>query len=141
MILDIRGTHGSGKSTCVRMLLDHYSGWDHPILEEGEHIGYELPDVDAAVVARYTDTGGGCDAVRGGPKEVVRRVRTLFRQHRHVVLEGILVAHTFQRYADLADELGRDSYLFMFLNTPLRNCIARVRGRRVVKGNTKPFNP
>lgn len=139
-IFDIRGTHGSGKSHTVRSLLKKYN-WGMPILDAGaSHLGYFLKEIDCAVVARYTETGGGCDGVGEGADEVCRRVRVFASQYKLVVFEGILVSHTFQRYADLADELGRSNYHFLFLDTPLPTCIERVTFRRLQKGNTKPLN-
>lgn len=138
-VIDIRGTHGSGKSYLVKTLLVKYN-WGEEVIEDGVHIGYEIPELKCGVVARYTDTGGGCDAVKTAD-EVVRRVRMFSKRYKCTVFEGILVSHTFQRYADLADELGKDRYLLLFLDTPLEECIGRVRNRRLEKGNTNPFDP
>lgn len=140
MIVDIRGTHGSGKSTLVRLLLKKY---EHvPVTEgyTGELLGYSLPEINCGVIAKYTEFGGGCDGVKSAD-EVVRRVRMFHARFDRVVLEGILVSHTFQRYADLATELGNGDYRFLFLDTPLAKCIERVEKRRLAKGNTKPLNP
>lgn len=135
-VLDIRGTHGSGKSWIVHQLLEHHHV--QPILEENKQIGYSLSDLDAAIVGRYKNVCGGCDGV-GSADEIVRRVRLFNSMYKCVIIEGILVSHTFRRYSSLAEEIG--DYTFLFLNTPLRNCIARTRGRRRRAGNTKPLNP
>jgi thymidylate kinase len=71
--------------------------------------------------------------------EVCRRVRLFSQEYPRVMLEGILVAHTYSRYLALAQEL-RD-YTFLFLDTPLEVCIARVKARRLDRGNTKPLDP
>jgi predicted kinase len=135
-VLDIRGTHGSGKSWVVHQLLaaqPHVS-----IDEDGKQIGYHLPGIDTAVVGKYENVCGGCDQIATAD-EVCRRARLFHSKYRHVLLEGILVAHTFKRYSQLATELG--DYVFCFLNTPLKTCIARVLARRKAKGNAKPFKP
>lgn len=141
MIIDIRGTHGSGKSTLVRLLLRKYGG-GVPILDDytGEHLGYSLPEINCGVIAKYTQYGGGCDGVKNAD-EIVRRVRLFAKQFSRVVLEGILVSHTYTRYANLAAEFAPGEYRFLFLNTPLEKCIERVERRRLAKGNTKPLNP
>ncbi|MFA5376282.1 MAG: hypothetical protein WC455_11110 [Dehalococcoidia bacterium] len=139
-VLDIRGTHGSGKSWIVHTLLGKY---DHAeIIEEGKLIGYHLQKVDVAVVGKYTTACGGCDQV-GSADEVVRRVRLFCESYKFVVLEGILVSHTFRRYDQLAMDLegGGHRYRFFFLNTPLKVCIDRVQSRRDRSGNTKPLDP
>jgi hypothetical protein len=106
----------------------------------GRTLGYHLGGVDAAVVGRYNRVCGGCDGIATAD-EVVGRVRMFAGRYRHVVLEGILVAHTFRRYSALAKDLKGYGYKFLFLDTPLQTCIARVRTRRRARGNTKPLDP
>lgn len=136
---DIRGTHGSGKSWVAHHLLQVFP--HRPILSEEEvHLGYEVPELSTAVVGKYKTTCGGCDGVGSGD-EVVRRVKLFSQEYRHVLLEGILVAHTFGRYSALATDLKEYGYHFLFLDTPLAVCIHRVERRRKEKGNEKPLNP
>lgn len=136
-IIDVRGTHGSGKSFVMKSLIEEYAA--EPVVNlAGEHMGYRLKGPEAFVLGKYVTACGGCDGIKTAD-EVVRRVRVFSKLYRHVLLEGILVAHTFSRYSALATEL--QDYRFFFLNTPLENCIARVRGRRARDGNTKELNP
>ena len=135
-IFDIRGTHGSGKSHLVHTLLKKHKSRD--IVEKGVRIGHYIPDIDCGIVGRYDRTCGGCDGIKTAD-EVVRRVRMLKLKCKRVVLEGILVSHTFKRYADLAQDLG--DYNFLFLDPPLKVCIDRVVARRKERGNDKPFDP
>lgn len=145
MILDVRGTHGSGKSYIAHQLLSY--GYEE-IVGYNEYkkkesiLGYSVPSLDLAIVGKYETQCGGCDGV-GSSDEVCRRVRVFAKNYRHVVFEGILVAHTFQRYHTLAMELVKDGYpyVFAFLDTPLQTCIERVKARRVAKGNNKELNP
>ena len=135
-VLDVRGTHGSGKSWVMHQLLERF---DHePIVEGGEHLGYHLEKPDAALLGKYSNVCGGCDGIKSAD-EVVRRVRLFNERFNYVLLEGILVAHTYKRYAELAREIG--DYRFLFLSTPLKTCVARTVKRRKDRGNTKPFNP
>ena len=147
MILDIRGTHGSGKSYVAHQLLQYGA---EEIVGYNEYkkketiLGYHVPALRLAIVGKYATQCGGCDGV-GNSDEVVRRVRLFSANYRHVLLEGILVAHTFDRYHRLAYELtnavpGHD-YRFCFLDTPLETCIKRVQSRRDAKGVTKELNP
>ena len=146
-VLDIRGTHGSGKSYVVSQLLTMLEGWE-PIEgiasaskggpEKLRHIGYSNQEHGAAIVGSYKTTsgfGGGCDLLY--PEEVVRRVKLLDQGYDCVVLEGVLVSHTFQRYHALAQEIV--DYRFCFLDTPLEQCLDRVRKRR--EGSTKKIRP
>lgn len=138
-VLDIRGTHGSGKSHIVHSLMKMSKVT--PITGEvygkrDQHMGYCLKKWDAAIIGKYENVCGGCDGV-GKADEICRRVRMLSKPYSFVILEGILVAHTFKRYHELANEIG--DYRFLFLNTPLSKCIGRVLARRRASGNSKPL--
>jgi hypothetical protein len=136
MIIDIRGTHGSGKSWIVHQLISLYGSKD--ILDlAGNPIGHNLSKCSTAIVGRYDRVCGGCDGIKTAD-EVCNLTRRFARQYSHVILEGILVAHTFKRYSNLANELG--NYTFCFLDTPLKTCIQRVKQRRIDASNHKPFN-
>lgn len=145
MILDIRGTHGSGKSYIAHQLLSYgceeIVGYNEYKKKE-TILGYSVPSLDLAVVGKYETQCGGCDGV-GSSDEVCRRVRLFASTYKHTVLEGILVAHTFDRYNRLAQEMKEagHTYLFAFLDTPLEVCIDRVKARRKAKGNDKELNP
>lgn len=135
-VVDIRGTHGSGKSWLVHQVLDHYGKKE--IKEDGKVIGYELKTIDGAVLGKYNNVCGGCDGIKTADR-VVELARRFSKEYTLVIMEGILVSHTYQRYHELALEL--DDYTFCFLDTPKKICIQRTKQRRKEKGNTKPFNP
>ncbi len=135
-VIDLRGTHGAGKSYVMHELLAMHP--HEPIVKKKEHLGYYLPSIDTVIIGKYAAVTGGCDGIRT-PDEVVKRVKKFSKKYRYVLLEGILVSHTFKRYSKLANKIK--DYRFLFLNTPLRTCISRVKKRRKAKGNTKPFDP
>lgn len=149
MVIDIRGTHGSGKSHIIRKLMSYYT-WK-PFMGEGRatkkgpvkirHLGFECKQMNAIVLGNYAEgvPSGGCDNIQD-PEEVVRRVKLFNTTHKYVFMEGILVSHTFARYSELAFELG--DYWFCFLNTPLEVCIERVKSRNANSASTniRPFN-
>lgn len=135
-IFDVRGTHGSGKSYLVHTLLGKYGNKE--IIEDGKVIGHYAKDLELVFVGSYNKVCGGCDGISKADR-IVELVRYFSDTYKNVLLEGSLVGHTYTRYANLAGELG--NYHFIFLTTPLRNCIARVVARRRARGNTKPFNP
>jgi hypothetical protein len=135
-VIDIRGTHGSGKSYIMHTLLAKYS--NEPIVKKDEHLGYYLQEINAAIIGKYETVTGGCDGIYS-PEEVVRRVKKFNKKFKYVLLEGIMVSHTFKRYSKLATKI--DDYRFLFLNTSIRKCIQRVNSRRKKKGNIKTFDP
>lgn len=130
MIIDIRGTHGSGKSFVpIQILKNHY----HEITDDG----YLVPELDLTIISHYRIVCGGCDLI-GKQDEVCVRVERAIKQTKYVMLEGILVAHTFSRWDTMAKQIP--DWKFLFLDTPKQTCIDRVLERRAKKGNTKPFN-
>ena len=141
-ILDIRGTHGSGKSYLVHRMLQEYG--NEPILDGKTVLGHRMPKINGVCVGPYTKVCGGCDAINK-VEEASRRLLLWSQQliTGIIVLEGIRVAHTFQRYSDLAKqlELQGHEYKFLFLDTPLEVCIERVKTRRIARGNEKLLNP
>jgi len=136
MILDIRGTNGSGKSTIVHRLLSRFGNED-VYDEEDNLIGHWIPRFNLAVAGRYKRVCGGTDTIKSAD-EIEGRIRLLNDNFSIVIAEGIMMSHTFQRYHDLATEL--EDYRFCFLDTPLDTCIFRVQARRLERGNTKPLN-
>lgn len=136
-VIDVRGTNGSGKTWIMRQLLLQHK---HTTIEEGgKVIGYSLPSIKGVIIGRYTDTGGGCDGFKEGVVQVDEIVRRLHPQYKNLLLEGIMVSHLYERFHNLATDLG--NYKFMFLDTPIKLCIERVKARRLAKGNIKPFDP
>lgn len=140
MIINLRGTSGSGKSTAVRYVMAGGSVSEVRADPVDKHpIGYAVSgavDGVVSVVGKYTTACGGCDTIKT-QDEICGRVRR-FATDGHVLFEGLLISHLFSRYAALSDELG--GICFGFLDTPLEVCLERVRARRAARGNTKPLN-
>lgn len=141
MIINIRGTSGSGKSTLVRAIMNLYP-LKTPIVNPDKPkaiLGYqcEHPDLDKlSVVGKYETPCGGCDAIKT-QDEAEYRVRR-WSATGHVLFEGLLISHIYGRWAKVAKE--HPPFRFVFLDTPLDVCIARVEARRRDKGNTAPLN-
>jgi thymidylate kinase len=152
MIINIRGTSGSGKSSLVRDLMSAAEDTE-PIQPSAypytgkQVIGYGLDGLDTFdqrdvhVVGRYETPCGGCDGIKT-QDEVCQRVRRMSRMG-HVVFEGLLISHIYGRYKALHEELATPNqpYLWFFLDTPLDICLSRVQARRASAGNDKPLDP
>jgi len=135
MILDIRGTNGSGKSYIAHTLIKKYnSSYD------GIKGGYHIPELELFICGPYLSNSGGCDRLET-QDEIQSLVTKSACRYKNVFFEGILSSHIFRRWNDLAaDQLLSDDYRFIFLDTPLQTCIDRVKKRRFKKGNTKPLD-
>lgn len=155
MIVNIRGTSGSGKTTAVRKLMGHadsikpvfvqsFSSVGNRGAFNARPIGYNLSFKDLTdsifAVGHYeTPTGGG---------DTIRYASTIFdlikRKHLagyHVVFEGLILSRAKGRIIDLWESFGRDAMAVFHLTTPLEVCLQSINDRRLEKGNTTPVDP
>ena len=132
-VINVRGTSGSGKSTVVRKIMER--GVVTPIGEsEKKPDGYivKIPTLETQVlvVGPYTTTCGGCDQIQT-QDEICDRIRA-YSTLGDVLVEGLLMSHSFARYVALDRELLEKNVhcIWAFLDTPLDVCLDRVRSRR-----------
>jgi cytidylate kinase len=131
MIINIRGTGGSGKSYVVRTLMDRFNA--QPILDAREKIlGYEMDIIKTFVYGPYKADSGGVDnlskEVRSQDCIEEEEVRSRSRDY-HVIFEGLLVSGIYGRWRNFAKTVP--DFRWVFLNTPLEQCIENTRVRRV----------
>jgi hypothetical protein len=145
VIINVRGTSGSGKSFLVNQLMGDYpirlrykeTGRKRPIgyLCQNEHRR------SLAVLGHYEIACGGCDTL-----PTLERIFELVRQAHHagyhVLFEGLLVNSDRRRTI----EMHQDGLplTVVTLSTPLDECLDAVRDRRARKAKNrepKPLNP
>ncbi len=133
MIVNLRGTNGSGKSTVIFQLLDGKTVEVVPLASYQSKAGrerfvegYLCQELDLVVVGKYATACGGCDGIPTQDLicESVRKASTLAQ---NVLFEGVIVSTLFSRYSDLAKELG--GFTFAYMDTPLETCLARIQAR------------
>ena len=144
MIINIRGTSGSGKTHTARSFLDHYSPNLEIMDSSGKLVAHAVSykTLPVYLIGSYRNICGGCDAVPD--QDTVCGLVRHFSQFGHVIFEGLLISHLYARYKALYDELfGKFNipFVYAYMDTPLELCIERVKSRRLAKGNSKPFNP
>ncbi len=142
MIVSIRGTHGSGKSTIVKTILNLYKAEGINPDKRGRTEGYTIRLRNGKhlfVVGSYHNACGGCDGI-----QPYHRILTYIKQatmdHDHVLFEGALVSSSYGSVGLLLNEYAPDA-AFAFLDTPLELCLERIKQRRAAKGNFEPLNP
>ncbi len=135
MLINLRGTSGSGKSTIVRRVRDHYP-LIRPVRVDGrkQPIGYVQTYKTVAsdvrplgIVGHYETECGGCDTV-----PTMDKIFELVKQGDHnginVLFEGLLISADLKRTQELHNE-GRE-LLVIGLTTPLDVCLDSVNQRR-----------
>ena len=133
LILNLRGTSGSGKSTIFLEVMNRIGCVEILRNSTGKIQGYLL-EGNIRVVGRYETATGGCDALAHVPKgfNTMDPIEELVREWAplgHVLFEGLIVSNVFSRWLRLSQELGRGSFIWAFLDTPLEVCIQRVYQR------------
>lgn len=142
MIINIRGTSGSGKSYVVRQIMERFGPAEvrRPILGESRStkpLGYYLPNVNLFVPGSYENTCGGCDTI-DTMDEVGARVKAAYDSGYHVLFEGVMVSSVLGRWIEMS--IGKD-WRWVFLDTPLDECLKRIEERRKARGDDRPVNP
>jgi hypothetical protein len=143
MIIQIRGTSGSGKSTAMREIMKALSRdreW-RPFFADGRRnpLGYELQRGTTfyQVLGHYESPCGGCDTIGSARQvfELIERRQRNLQLCDFVLCEGLLLSEDVKWTSQLQD------VRVYFLTTPLPTCLDRIRQRRAARGNEKPLDP
>ena len=154
LIINPRGTSGSGKTELVRRILAQY-GWQtrtggagagglEPVYRMGRSrpLGYRLAHPlggrPLAVLGHYEVRSGGCDTIRaadGGLDEIMRRAADYAATGHDVLIEGQRLSSDYAR----SIELARSRRLHVLrLTTPLEQCARNLVWRRRARRDTWP---
>ena len=147
MIINLRGTSGSGKTHLARQIMDrfgarkvyHKPGRTQPI---GYTFAHPNGGPDLAVVGHYETACGGCDTI-ASLDEIFQLVRLSHKLGHHVLFEGLLASGEMNR----AMALHNDGLPFevLIIDITLEECLASVNARRRAKweervATTEAFN-
>lgn len=138
MIINLRGTNGSGKSTVARGLMAHdpatkivnLAPSGQKGLVETFVQGYHVPNLDLCVVGLYKTACGGCDGIK--TQELIHEsVKLAAGRYKHVFFEGVVVSTIFSSYLTLAThfKLHDKPFVWAYMDTPLQLCLDRVGDR------------
>lgn len=149
MIINIRGTSGSGKSTIVRALMDSFeereplvqSGRRQPIgyLCAGPYLASSPAALTLAVVGHYETACGGCDTI-SKMDEIFGLVRDYHDRATHVVFEGLLISADVNRTLALHED-GFPLFVVALDKVPLEVCLASVNERRLARMGPERYTP
>lgn len=147
MIIQIRGTSGSGKSTVVRNLIDGASqvlrikvggdAVDEKLSKRKQPLGYALDGWKVAIPGHYESACGGCDTLPG-QDITFSQVKQAAAIAKHVVFEGLLASEEVNRTIELHNDHPGQLRVIL-LTTPVETCLGGIRDRRVARGDERPL--
>ncbi len=135
MIIQIRGTSGSGKSTAMRRVMEGMglTSWAAMYRAKRRPLFYQRSSCDlyppTVVLGHYQVACGGCDTVGSAPK--VYELATELCPNWVVLCEGLLLSEDVKWTSQMED------CRVVFLTTDIEACISRIKQRRADAGNTK----
>jgi adenylate kinase family enzyme len=145
IILCLRGTSGSGKTTIARTFIEKYPTFFIKDPNSDKIWGYEVDMSKEGitsplfVIGSYATTCGGCDGIHT-QLEIAERALSVFPRG-HVLIEGLLLAHAGPKAITTTMLKETNSYVLGYVDTPLDVCLDRVQKRREARGDLRPFNP
>jgi adenylate kinase family enzyme len=145
IILCLRGTSGSGKTTIARTFIEKYPTFPIEDSNSNKIWGYEVDmsqegfSAPLFVIGSYATTCGGCDNINT-QKEIAERALSVHPRG-HVLIEGLLLAHAGPKAITTTMLKETNAYVLGYIDTPLDVCLDRVQKRRIARGDLRPFNP
>lgn len=133
MLLNIRGTHGSGKTYISHKLIDDFPS--RGVVEPQEVLGKRFVKNNCHIVGQHEDLNivgrwkSGMDGIF--PQEIIEEMIEHWAPRGHIIWENIVVSANIGRWATLAKKLEPINHsIWLFMDTPLQVCIDRVFARR-----------
>lgn len=139
MVIQIRGTSGSGKSWVMRQVMERTKYWVPEYVE-----GRKQPLLykwairkdprNMCILGHYETACGGCDTI-GSARKVYQLIKELGGTYNTILCEGLLLSEDVKWSSQLSD------LYVIYLVTPLEDCLSNVESRRRAVRNDKPLNP
>lgn len=148
MIVNLRGTSGSGKSHIVRQIMDLHGGKDAftPEMMEGRRlpVGYLSPNGRLYIPGHYETPCGGCDTFSKEPIKGMDAIFSFIRQKAaqyNVLFEGLLMSEEVRRTVQLSCDFPAQVMVFE-INLSGEECLAAINSRRLARNpEAQPVNP
>jgi predicted kinase len=142
MIINLRGTGGSGKSTLVRTVMSKYPGrTPHFIDGRKQPLAYLCTrefKPPLYVPGHYETPTGGCDTIQK-PDMVYELVTAAAQNGCDVLYEGIMIGDDVRRCVELSK--AHPPLKVIALSTPIEECLKGIQSRRDTRGDDRELNP
>jgi len=133
MIVQVRGTSGSGKTWVMREVMRALGERTLEVFTRGRKNPLWYHYGMTTVLGHYEATCGGCDNI-GSARQVFEVIQMVLPQCSHILCEGLLLSEDVKWTSQL------DDVHVLYLTTPVEQCIAQIKKRREEAGNEKPLN-
>ena len=130
MIIQIRGTSGSGKTWVVKEIMKEYDWEPHYVENRKRPLYYTSGDI--IVLGHYEIDCGGCDTIGSAPK-VFQTIQNLKVPYKVMITEGLLWGEDVKWTVQLEDTVRS-----LYLHTSLEDCLNNVKKRQ---GGIEPKDP
>lgn len=144
VLINIRGSNGSGKSYCVRKILEHFGNgvlkYTEQLTDEGEVFKFPYYEYDDFyLLGKYETSCGGLDGVKW--YETITSAAKELIQTKSVLMEGILWSSVFSSMYRLDRDLRQlgHSSVWCGFNNPAELHLQRVMERRASRGVFEPM--
>lgn len=142
LVIQVRGTSGSGKSTVIRQVVDEIEPleeWEANFITDRKQPLYyrnALNDRGIYLLGHYESQCGGCDNVGSAAKvfKLIKSVQEHSDSRGTILCEGLLLSED-TKWSQQIQNLH-----VVYLNTPIETCIKQIKARRLAAGNEKPLN-
>lgn len=133
----VHGTNGSGKSTLARAVLAAAGGVKDLVKTQYKNYYTQTPD-GLCLIGKYGNACGGADGVQPYSDVMEMAIFVGIFPEGRAFAEGLITpgVDTCKRMAE-----PYDHHAFIFLDTPVKQCVANVLKRRARKANDKEYNP
>lgn len=131
MIIQIRGTSGSGKTWVMRKVMERLPPMEPQYVHGRKQPWYYIAG-KVAILGHYESTCGGCDNI-GSAGNVFELIQYI-PPELHILCEGLLLSEDTKWSSQLGD------LRVVYLTTPVDQCVEQIKKRRIDAGNTKPLN-
>ena len=134
MIIQVRGTSGSGKTWTIKQFKSHY-GWMPVKIRGRKKPLYYQTSINGhrtVILGHYATACGGCDTIGSCPKifETIDSIEADI-----YICEGLLLSEDVKWTKAVEDEVK-----IIYLYTDIELCVQQIKERRTAAGNEKPLN-
>lgn len=151
VVVNFRGTSGSGKTFAARRIMELYPRSERSwatVMGKTRQMGHLLMNeegvVRAVAMGKYDGAKcGGCDSMswKGAANDICAEVVRVHRGGYDVILEGLMVSSWGTgRLRQLSMDVGGRLHVLQ-LNTSLSACLSAVADRRRERGDERPLDP